>query len=1118
MKNILLPEILPTYNIKNIFIILYLCVSSFTYSYANSTTCNLNAGGEQSYCSPVDIIGLYGDESGINYSSVFWEVINQPSGSNVIFENEYSLQTFVTQTLTDEFPVGEYTFVISGICVETNELKQDTVIHTVYDVPSEIIITNEEGDIITEDTLQVCHSIHFEGSEGEGETGVWTFRDDYPHKYHMIDIDENSIDFSVGPGSECLYYTFFYTLQNTGCAIKDSIVVHFEAGSSSFEIIGGDQVICDDEVFIRSSGSNCNSDISWEFIPKNGTPASPLPSVTGGSNEQPKVTFPISGTYDIVAILNSYGVCPDDTVTVEYTVCSEANLNSAGYSFSYCEVFPDTIFLDRYIDDSYEYSDWVLYNYDNSFAEVIQTGPGTAYVLVHDQTVIYYRFGIEISTNECGALSDVLCNARITEGHWRSFYFEEDLDTLNILCPSITDAYLPIDILPLEEITYYGYLPNQISFISVSVPEGCTNIVEGLTYEHDSELVFICEGFYEFLGTIYNSNCPNDTVQFFVNVADILDPNAGTNASFEICTPDTIPLVGNQPIDNSGNVNTYVQTLWRQVDELPSVTFLGSPSNQIIDVTDFTEVGIYMFEYSFSREENCYLADTMIVQVDSCSPCPILALNCCELLGLNDDGFIDPVITTLLNDYWSNRSQTVADSLDPCCNICEFPTDSFQVFLTDTSGFLLNTADYQITWSHDEGNDQPISYIHPNQYIIVEVSSSIGSCEWTDTLFYQCCEEDISIDALCDWDPCDSNLQHIPIPFGVVDQDSNQLDNPDLVYSWSNGSESSVTSVLFDSLPISVMVNDTFTNCTYTDTFDINCCKPTIPENLTCRLTRGGVILSWDAVPDVDSYQLVIKYNDPTCCKGDGIMTSEEIEVQTNSYTFYGSVCFSWKVRSDCTDEQSAWSQTACSCGRVEIDIDIGDPDTECEVLPPDQLNCVIKEDGRLLSWNAMSDASFYEISILENDPGCCETSQDMVTETIEPIYGLDFFVDKDKYECFSWKVRSVCKKDGTRSDWSEKKCMCITIPDLRESQIVPSISVSPNPTSSRILVQLKGEIKEDITLTIYDIFKQPVITKQIGRIQSEYIDLSNLRVGTYTYTIITANQIIASDKISIIR
>ena len=203
-------------------------------------------------------------------------------------------------------------------------------------------------------------------------------------------------------------------------------------------------------------------------------------------------------------------------------------------------------------------------------------------------------------------------------------------------------------------------------------------------------------------------------------------------------------------------------------------------------------------------------------------------LTCCDLI--NDGSFIDPIVTGLMKAYRESMLQKYPpkknfagddEYVDPCCNPCNYPTDSFPVYIMQ-DGMLISASIYTITWSHDPGNSSAYAYLLPNQETVVTVFNPADSCEWSDTLKIMCCEDTISIDSLCAWDPCEN--PNAPIPLNVTDASGNPMTLANYTFNWSNGSTSDAISVMLADLPIMVIVTEIETGCEYIDSFDIDCC------------------------------------------------------------------------------------------------------------------------------------------------------------------------------------------------------------------------------------------------------------------------------------------------------
>lgn len=505
-------------------------------------------------------------------------------------------------------------------------------------------------------------------------------------------------------------------------------------------------------------------------------------------------------------------------------------------------------------------------------------------------------------------------------------------------------------------------------------------------------------------------------------------------------------------------------------------------------------------------------------------------LTCCDLTG-GSSLFVSQKAQDEMKAYRSNiaaKYPARSGSGDPCCNYCDYPDEEFPIFIYDENGMLIDNTVFTITWSHDPGNNSAISYVYPDSAVVVTVAGP-DTCLWTETFLFECCDDpglngvccdtvafNLDVDSICTFDPCEFPNTQFPI---VVLRDGVQIGTPAYSFAWSNGTSGSATSVTLNDLPITVVVTDNETGCSDSITYTINCgpCEIKAPRNLKCFNHRGQN-LSWSSVPNAVSYQIAFSINDPRCCNNGqpGISTLPETVNDTTYYVSDPAKCFSWMVRAVCADGTlSDWSRIACSCG-------------QCFITTPQDLKCNVTHGGQQLTWTAVLNATSYDVSIEENDPDCCGSSQ-RPTVTNVSVLSNSYFVSSTS-KCFSWRVRARCS-DGTLSAWSGKKCSCgfvIIQPGKQTSNGNTSnfanpddfkVTAVPNPADEFVDITVihNGDVADaQPRVVMTDMAGHEVHNSVITLNAQNRIELGDLTSGIYGYRIFYGEQMIYADKLVI--
>lgn len=308
----------------------------------------------------------------------------------------------------------------------------------------------------------------------------------------------------------------------------------------------------------------------------------------------------------------------------------------------------------------------------------------------------------------------------------------------------------------------------------------------------------------------------------------------------------------------------------------------------------------------------CIWSDTFLLK---CCVNPGLTGFCCDTIDFNVD--IDSLC-----------------SFDPC----KYPSVSFPIRVLNNNS-VLTTTGYSFQWSTGS-NSSAISVTQAQLPVWVIVTDLTTGC--VDSGFYDincapACTPLVPTGLGCSvirggqslsWNPvagatyevaiswndpkcCNSGLRgfseiiQTANPFHIV----NSLSG---CFSWKvrsvcpDGTVSGWSSTSCSCLPI------------------IALCKAVVPANLNCLGSAFGQTLTWDNIIG-RTYEVEITYGayDPLykCCKPLGLNTLPTlVSTTTNSLFMNTTKCFTWRVRSICSDGTvSKWSSSKCSCYKAVV-------------------------------------------------------------------------------------------------------------------------------------------------------------------------------------------------------
>jgi hypothetical protein len=185
-------------------------------------------------------------------------------------------------------------------------------------------------------------------------------------------------------------------------------------------------------------------------------------------------------------------------------------------------------------------------------------------------------------------------------------------------------------------------------------------------------------------------------------------------------------------------------------------------------------------------------------------------------------------------------------------------------------------------------------------------------------------------------------------------------------------------------------------------------------------------------------------------------------------------------------------------------------------------LNCEIQQNSLYLSWAPVPGVTNYEIEINYNDPACCETTNLPYTNVFTTA--SNFHIVANSGECFSWRVRSICK-DGTRSAWSVTRCSCgfhgkQEKGDVRSNTIQGKdvkVTLKPNPAEESVSIMvLNPAVTDNCELVILDLSGSVVHQSSIKMNQENRIDLTSFKPGMYICNVNADGKVISTDKLVI--
>lgn len=615
---------------RRISLLILVWISTFVVAPAQTDPCSINPGSNFDVCFTDDefkLNGLLGPN--VIPASVNWSVTN----TGFIIDEPGNAQTLVFPNPPNgDFPLGPVVFTITATCVDGQQLTA-TVEVTVDGVSSQATILANGLNV---PALTVCSAVHLEAQTppGSGELGTWYhFFADPDINFVAGGDNQNFWDISIDPNNKnpCRSYRFYYEISNGGCFTRDSVTITFEAQDENVRFTAPqDQArYCSDgNFYMQATAAGCLGIPNFSVISYPGaTPPVINPNYAVANNSIGTYAYITeSGWYTFVYSVDANGsTCASGADTVHVYICLSQNDLGNLYQ-QFCGI-PEQLTLSSPCNPAYEYGDWYSDIPQNPLdpPTIVQTGPCTADVTIENTNVDRYRFRQRIRVNSCMVDSiEQFCYVFNTIDYFAAPQIEDTLVTF--FCGGDPE---------FRPWSYFPSYPNaNLSLKVIHSPDPV--YPPGQTISGNVLMNLYVPGTYTFEMRVTRINC-SDVATLTVIIDDLDMPEAGVVADF--CLGELAPLTGSIP------PNPAVQVLWRQIDNNLPLQF--SPSAQVTNpYISAAETGHYVLEYSYSRTEDCYLADTLEFDVIDCDT------GCLQVtygkIRCFDNGTTDPS-----DDYWN---------------------------------------------------------------------------------------------------------------------------------------------------------------------------------------------------------------------------------------------------------------------------------------------------------------------------------------------------------------------------------------------------------------------------------------------------------------------------------
>jgi len=680
----------------NQFLFKFLCffilllLSSITYS-----QCALNAGADDlTLCdtdTDFDLNATPGSQIAIG--TIRW---SNPNSDLFLFDP--TLEDPIVLIDDNLTPSGCYDFIVSAMCTtggNSGSMVSDTVQICFGPEPTQAVITETNGnDAPAIDTI--CQDLILYGNTNLvfGETGCWSILENSSSVMIRFNNDINNcfvagesfgdnvldVTFINPPRNICATVVFQYTINNGFCTTTDIITIvltgmpenvslglQFEQGFFPFrlesectdaDIEDFPRTLCTDKdtILFIGSGIGCLGGTTNFSV-------TPPGRIISQSSRNARIELPEDQEY-IVSYTAMGGPCGNGTVMDRFVKCSIPEFVD-DIEIYYCDSIPTTVTFFNQPDD-----EWFTTSSSGiTDGDIDQSGSTVTINNIPEDAnriTIFQCIGSE-GCEQC---------TRLRRIDLRLFpQFEDQSSTLDFLCGTVMNWN------PWDQVSV-PIAGNNPTVTVLSAPPNSGGIDPGEDFFGTNPSLSLLEtGEYKFRLNISQGVCIEELI-LCVNVCDAGLPSAGSVTELPEC--EEINIVG------VTNDDECADPLWTQISG-PPIVFTEGSATDLSPTIEADSLGKIVLEFSISREDDCYLADTICIEVIPCDtlvppcdlPCPPAMYTCEPDSGgfyLYLDGINQATNPTGPTYYPCNPDLTFIPFGDPilldsvCVTVCDWST------------------------------------------------------------------------------------------------------------------------------------------------------------------------------------------------------------------------------------------------------------------------------------------------------------------------------------------------------------------------------------------------------------------------------------------------------------